>query len=120
MHPSSQIDREYRVRLFGKVDQAMIDRLLKGVELEDGMARFTDITLEDEIESSNRWVTVTLMEGRNREVRRLWESQDVQVSRLKRVRFGPILLPSKVARGQYDDCSESEIKSLLRAVEKPT
>ena len=120
MHPSSQIDREYRVRLFGKVDQAMIDRLLKGVELEDGMARFTDITLEDEIESSNRWVTVTLMEGRNREVRRLWESQDVQVSRLKRVRFGPILLPSKVARGQYGDCSENEIKSLLKAVEKPS
>jgi 23S rRNA pseudouridine2605 synthase len=122
MHPSSQIDREYRVRIFGKVDQPMIDRLLKGVELEDGMARFTDITLEDEEEdrsgSSNRWVTVTLMEGRNREVRRLWESQEVQVSRLKRVRFGPILLPAKVARGRSDDCSEAQVKALLKAVDK--
>lgn len=117
MHPSSGIDREYRVRIFGKVDQAMVDRLLKGVELEDGMARFTDITLEDEIDSSNRWVTVTLMEGKNREVRRLWESQGVQVSRLKRVRFGPILLPSKVARGRFDDCSESQIKALIKISE---
>ncbi len=117
MHPSSGIDREYRVRIYGKVDQAMVDRLLKGVELEDGMARFTDNTLEDEIDSSNRWVTVTLMEGKNREVRRLWESQGVQVSRLKRVRFGPILLPSKVARGCFDDCSESQIKALIKISE---
>lgn len=120
MHPSSNIDREYRVRIFGKIDQEMIDRLLKGVELEDGMARFTDITLEeeeqDEIGSSNRWVTVTLMEGRNREVRRLWESQGVQVSRLKRVRFGPILLPSKVSRGRADDCTAAQIKSLEKLV----
>jgi 23S rRNA pseudouridine2605 synthase len=118
MHPSSNIDREYRVRVFGKVDQPMIDRLLNGVELEDGMARFTDISLEEEadegIDSANRWITVTLMEGKNREVRRLWESQGVQVSRLKRVRFGPILLPSKVSRGRAEDCTESQIKSLLK------
>lgn len=117
MHPSSNIDREYRVRVYGKVDQAMIDRLLKGVELEDGMARFTDISVDEEIDSANRWITVTLMEGRNREVRRLWESQGVQVSRLKRVRFGPILLPSKVSRGRADDCTEAQIKSLLKSVE---
>jgi|TARA_B110000483_G_scaffold99953_1_gene122697 23S rRNA pseudouridine2605 synthase len=116
MHPSSEIDREYRVRIFGKVDRPMIDRLLKGVELEDGIASFTDITLDEEIDSSNRWITVTLMEGRNREVRRLWESQDVQVSRLKRVRFGPILLPSKVARGRVDDCTDAQIKSLVKVV----
>ena len=112
MHPSSNIDREYRVRIFGKVDQPMIDRLIKGVELEDGMANFEDITVDEEIDSSNRWITVTLMEGRNREVRRLWESQGVQVSRLKRVRFGPILLPSKVSRGRTDDCTPAQIKSL--------
>ncbi len=116
MHPSSEIDREYRVRIFGKVDQSMIDRLIKGVELEDGVARFTDITLDEEIDSSNRWITVTLMEGRNREVRRLWESQDVQVSRLKRVRFGPILLPSKTIRGRADDCTDAQIKSLIKVV----
>lgn len=114
MHPSSNIDREYRVRVFGKVDQPMIDRLLKGVELEDGMAKFTDISVDEEIDSANRWITVTLMEGRNREVRRLWESQDVQVSRLKRVRFGPILLPSKVSRGRSEDCTEAQIKQLQK------
>lgn len=118
MHPSSNIDREYRVRVFGKVDQAMVDRLLKGVELEDGIARFTDISIDEEIDSANRWITVTLMEGRNREVRRLWESQGVQVSRLKRVRFGPILLPSKVSRGRCDDCTESQLKLLMKIAEK--
>ena len=120
MHPSSNIDREYRVRLFGTVDQAMVDRLLSGVELEDGVARFTDITLDEEIESSNRWVTVTLMEGRNREVRRLWESQEVQVSRLKRVRFGPIIMPSKVSRGRAEDCSPEQVQALLKRVQKKT
>lgn len=118
MHPSSNIDREYRVRIFGKVDQPMIDRLIKGVELEDGMARFDDISVDEEIDSSNRWITVTLMEGRNREVRRLWESQGVQVSRLKRVRFGPILLPSKVSRGRADDCSPAQIKLLEKLTPK--
>lgn len=120
MHPSSNIDREYRVRIFGKVDKAMVDRLLAGVELEDGMARFTDISFENDEEegtdSANHWVTVTLMEGRNREVRRLWESQGVQVSRLKRVRFGPILLPSKVSRGRADDCTPAQIKALQKFV----
>ena len=115
MHPSSQIDREYRVRIFGTIDEPMLQRLLKGVELDDGLARFSDVTLDRDTDGSNQWVTVTLMEGRNREVRRLWESQGVQVSRLKRVRFGPILLPAKIARGRWGECDENQVKALLEA-----
>ena len=93
MHPSRQIDREYAVRVFGEVDDAMIERLKEGVLLEDGMAKFSDISPAGG-KGMNQWFHVTLLEGRNREVRRLWESQGVRVSRLKRVRYGPIFLPS--------------------------
>ncbi|MCL4157824.1 UNVERIFIED_CONTAM: hypothetical protein GTU68_021634, partial [Idotea baltica] len=78
MHPSSNIDREYLVRVHGKVDQENLTALKKGVELEDGLAKFSDIVeSENSKEGLNRWFTVCLMEGRNREVRRLWESQGV-------------------------------------------
>src|SRR5690606_12491910 len=93
MHPSSGIDREYAVRVRGDVDDAMIARLEEGVLLEDGMARFTDIHYFDG-DGKNKWYHVVLMEGKNREVRRLWESQGVTVSRLKRVRYGCIFMPS--------------------------
>ena len=117
-HPSNAIEREYRVRLFGEIDARMIDRLKRGVELEDGMASFLDVQLDEVYSGANRWATVTLAEGRNREVRRLWESQHIQVSRLKRTRFGPISLSSQLRRGQVVEANADQIKALWRCVEQ--
>jgi 23S rRNA pseudouridine2605 synthase len=111
MHPSSMIDREYLVRIQGEVDRDMLKRLRDGVLLEDGMARFTDV-VEGSGEGANRWFYCVVMEGRNREVRRLWESQEVRVSRLKRVRFGNIFIPSHVRAGQWIELSDKEIADL--------
>ncbi len=111
MHPSSVIDREYLVRIQGAVDDEMKQALLEGVLLEDGVARFTDI-VEGAGEGRNRWFYCVVMEGRNREVRRLWESQGVKVSRLKRVRYGNIFIPSHVRVGQWMELSEREIADL--------
>lgn len=115
MHPSGEIDREYAVRVFGEVDEAMIQRLLEGVLLEDGVARFTDITPAGG-SGMNQWFHVTLLEGRNREVRRLWESQGVRVSRLKRVRYGPVILPSRLRMGQWEELDQKAVDALSRAV----
>ncbi|TLM76208.1 rRNA pseudouridine synthase [Microbulbifer harenosus] len=111
MHPSSVIDREYLVRIQGQVDDEMKKRLVKGVQLEDGEARFTDI-VESGGEGSNRWFYCVVMEGRNREVRRLWESQGVRVSRLKRVRYGSVFIPSHVRVGQWIEMEPKEIDDL--------
>ncbi len=118
MHPSRQIDREYAVRVFGEVDEAMIRRLSEGVLLDDGTARFTDIS-EAGGKGINQWFHVTLMEGRNREVRRLWESQGVRVSRLKRVRYGPVFLPSRLSMGKWEELDQKAVDSLSRMVELP-
>lgn len=115
MHPSSEIDREYLVRVHGAVDDEMLERLRDGVLLEDGMARFSDIVPGERV-GTNGWYTVALMEGRNREVRRLWESQNVEVNRLKRVRFGPIFLPSYARRGQWIELDEKPLNDLLASV----
>lgn len=111
MHPSSSIDREYLVRIQGDVDDDMKDRLRKGVLLEDGEARFTDI-VDGQGEGRNRWFYCVVMEGRNREVRRLWESQGVKVSRLKRVRYGNIFIPSHVRVGQWIELDQKEVGEL--------
>ena len=113
MHPSSVIDREYLVRIQGDVDDDMRKRLLDGVMLEDGVARFTDI-VDGAGESRNRWFYCVVMEGRNREVRRLWESQGVRVSRLKRVRYGNIFIPSHVRVGQWLELDYREIADLCQ------
>ena len=94
MHPSANIEREYLVRVRGFMDDYVLRRLQEGVELEDGFSYFDSIRSVATGDSSNRLFYVTLTRGRNREVRRLWESQGLQVSRLKRIRFGTILLPS--------------------------
>ena len=119
MHPSAEIDREYLVRVMGTVDEDKLKRMRQGVLLEDGEAKFTDIVeARGEEDSINRWFYVCLMEGKNREVRRLWESQDCTVSRLKRTRFGPVFLPAKVRKGQWTDLSVKDIKNLIDAAQK--
>ena len=113
MHPSANIEREYMVRVMGEVDDDMLKRMTEGVMLEDGVAKFADIQLGSG-DGINRWFYVVLMEGRNREVRRLWESQGLTVSRLKRVRYGDIFIPSKVKQGQWVELERKEVKGLYR------
>lgn len=115
MHPSGEVDREYAVRVFGEVDDAMIQRLLDGVLLEDGQASFSDISPAGG-KGLNQWFHVTLLEGRNREVRRLWESQGVRVSRLKRVRYGPVFLPSRLTVGRWEELDQKAVDMLSRSV----
>lgn len=116
MHPSTEIDREYLVRVMGEVTEENTAALKKGVMMDDGLAKFTDI-VDGGGEGINRWFYVCLMEGRNREVRRLWESQGVKVNRLKRVRFGPIFLPSKAKVGRWVEMEDSEVSSLCSMVD---
>jgi len=114
MHPSHNIDREYAVRVQGKVRPEQLQALRDGVQLEDGPARFTDI-VDSGGEGSNHWYHVVLKEGRNREVRRLWESQNLRVSRLIRVRFGPYVLPRNKRSGQYWELEKADVKALKQA-----
>ncbi|MBQ0790061.1 MAG: pseudouridine synthase [Cycloclasticus sp.] len=113
MHPSQQIDREYAVRVMGRIDEAMLQRLVNGVALEDGTARFEDIH-ESGGEGVNRWFHVVVAEGRNRLVRRLWESQECKVSRLIRVRYGSVYLPPGLPAGHHKFLDKKEVKELKR------
>jgi 23S rRNA pseudouridine2605 synthase len=115
MHPSLRVEREYAVRVWGEVTQEMLHRLTHGVELEDGQARFEEIT-ESGGDGSNRWFHVVLMEGRKREVRRMWEAVGAKVSRLIRVRYGPIALGSYPRTGQCRELEPSDVKILQRLV----
>jgi len=114
MHPSQEIEREYAVRLLGEVRADMLERLIKGVELEDGFARFTAIE-ESGGSGANRWYHVIIKEGRNREVRRLWESQGLTVSRLSRVRYGPIILERGLRPGKSRPLTFAEQQQLYKA-----
>ena len=109
MHPSSMIEREYVARIHGLVTKKVVEKLVNGVKLEDGLARFTDVQ-EGQKGKTNQWFAMVIMEGRTREVRRLWESQDLQVSRLKRVRYGDLFLPANLKQGSYKELSKSEVK----------
>jgi 23S rRNA pseudouridine2605 synthase len=111
MHPSRQIEREYAVRVHGHVSDEQLEQLVTGVELEDGFARFEEI-VDSGGEGSNHWYHVVIMEGRKREVRRLWEAIGVQVNRLKRVRFGPLFLNSAVKAGQWRSLNREELRQL--------
>ena len=115
MHPSQEVEREYAVRVLGEVQQSKLKAMLDGVKLDDGVARFTDI-VDSGGEGANHWYHVVIMEGRNREVRRLWESQDIQVSRLMRVRFGPYILPRSKRPGKYWELEDKEVNALCREV----
>ncbi|WP_447928020.1 MULTISPECIES: 23S rRNA pseudouridine(2605) synthase RluB [unclassified Vreelandella] len=111
MHPSTQVEREYAVRVMGEVKQENIKAMVDGVMLEDGPARFTDVQ-EFGGEGINTWFHVVIMEGRNREVRRLWESQSLTVSRLKRVRYGNIFLDKRAKAGEWIELNQDEIDDL--------
>lgn len=112
MHPSSVIEREYAVRVHGQVTEAMLKELVKGVELDDGPARFEHVMASGG-ENANSWFHVVIMEGRKREVRRLWEAVGTTVSRLKRVRYGPVILDSAVKVGTWRELTRDEGKALL-------
>ena len=116
MHPSYEMDREYAVRVRGEVTEEMIDQLKAGVMLEDGPAKFTDIKEAPGGEGFNHWYHCVVMEGRNREVRRLWESQGVVVSRLKRVRFGPVFMTSDLPMGRWREMGQRELDILSEEV----
>ena len=111
MHPSSKIEREYIARIRGEVEPDHIRKLLEGVNLEDGKASFSDIQ-PGRKGKSNQWFAMVIMEGRTREVRRMWESQGFSVSRLKRVRIGGLFLPANLRQGNYKELAEKEIKSI--------
>ena len=119
MHPSGGVDREYLCRIRGEVSDEQIQQLLDGIELEDGEASFSDLIIGEKT-AGHTWYTVTLLEGRNREVRRLWEAVGAQVARLKRVRFGPVFLPAKVRTGQYQKLSVGDHRILREDVGLPS
>ncbi|MEM9605403.1 MAG: pseudouridine synthase [Pseudomonadota bacterium] len=115
MHPSSELTRKYAVRVHGEVSEAVLDALRQGVELDDGMATFDSVVAAGG-EGANQWFHVSLREGRNREVRRLWESQGVMVSRLTRIQYGPVSLPRWLSRGKFEQLKGEGLSTLLNAV----
>lgn len=115
MHPSFGVERQYAVRILGKVDDEMLERLLKGVMLDDGKSHF--ISIDDAGgEGANHWYHVVLQEGKNRLVRRLWESQGVKVSRLIRLRYGSVALPRSVRPGKWVELEPGAVKELMSLV----
>lgn len=110
MHPRYELEREYLVRVQGNPD---LEKLRGGVRLEDGLAAFSSISAEREGAGTNRWYRVTLHEGRNREVRRLFEAVDTRVSALRRVRYGPIALPSDLPAGAWRELSAERVSGLF-------
>ena len=111
MHPSSSIDREYLVRARGDFTKEKKEIMLSGIKIDDDIYRFTDI-VEGEKQSSNQWFSVCLMSGKNREVRKIFNAVGLEISRLKRTRFGPIFLPSSLKKGSYIELSSKEIDSI--------
>ena len=111
MHPSSMIDREYLVRARGDFTKEKKEKMLSGIKIDGDIYRFTDI-VEGEKQSSNQWFSVCLMSGKNREVRKIFDAVGLEISRLKRTRFGPIFLPSSLKKGGYIELSTKEIDSI--------
>lgn len=112
MHPRYTLVREYAVRVLGEVSLEARERLLEGIELEDGIAQFATFQ-EAGGDGANHWYRVSLFEGRNREVRRMFEAVGVVVSRLMRVRYGPFILPPSLKRGKVAEVGEADVRKLL-------
>jgi len=115
MHPRFEMEREYAVRLLGKLTAEQMTQLTTGIELEDGTAAFSYLA-EQGGEGVNQWYRVILKEGKNREVRRMFEAIGLTVSRLMRVRFGPINLPPRIKRGQWLELNDKEVRRLLSLI----
>ena len=115
MHPRSQIEREYAVRVVGELSLENKHQLTEDVELEDGPAHFGRL-VDGGGEGTNRWYRVTISEGRNREVRRMFEAVGVTVSRLMRVRYGPVSMPPRLKRGMVLELEPNEVASLLKRI----
>lgn len=115
LHPSYEIEREYAVRVLGAVSTEVLQRLRDGVQLEDGLAAFNEIR-DAGGTGANHWYHVVLKEGRNREVRRLWESQGITVSRLIRVRFANVVLPRFLRAGKSEDLEPEQVSALAALV----
>jgi 23S rRNA pseudouridine2605 synthase len=115
MHPRYGVDREYAVRVVGELSEAGRQKLLHGVELEDGSANFLWIK-DGGGEGTNRWYHVALAEGRNREVRRMFEAVGLMVSRLIRTRHGPVSLPRGLKRGRWEELDDAQVRKLMVAV----
>ncbi len=111
MHPSSMIDREYLVRARGDFTNEKKEKMLSGIKIDGDIYKFTDI-IEGEKQSSNQWFSVCLMSGKNREVRKIFDAVGLEISRLKRTRFGPIFLPSSLKKGGHIELSTKEIDSI--------
>ncbi|HRQ58581.1 MAG TPA: pseudouridine synthase [Azoarcus taiwanensis] len=111
MHPSFELEREYAVRLLGQLDEQQIESLTSGIQLEDGLAKFSSLA-DAGGEGVNHWYRVTLFEGRNREVRRMFEAVGLTVSRLMRVRYGSIELPARLKRGMWMELPEADAYEL--------
>ncbi|CAH0271799.1 Ribosomal large subunit pseudouridine synthase B [Massilia sp. Bi118] len=114
MHPRYNIDREYAVRTLGELEEGMRQKLLAGVELEDGLASFTKIA-DGGGEGVNRWYRVVIGEGRNREVRRMFEAVGLTVSRLIRTRYGAMTLPTGLKRGRWEEMEENDVRNFMSA-----
>ena len=114
MHPSAEIVRKYACRIHGNPGRGVLEKLQSGIELDDGPAKFDTIESGGG-EGANRWFNVTLKEGRNREVRRLWEAASFEVSRLIRLAYGPIQLPRKLRRGQHENVTPAQVRLLYQA-----
>ncbi len=119
MHPRFAVEREYAARVFGKLTDEQGKMLLEGVTLEDGVARCESL-IDEGGEGSNHWYRLIMTEGRNRVVRRLFEAVGFTVSRLMRVRFGPIQLPPRLKRGQIEELTPAEVREFTAWLEKPT
>ncbi len=115
MHPSAQVEREYAVRVRGAVGAETLARLQQGVELEDGIAHFDSVTPAGG-EGVNQWFHVVIKEGRKHEVRRLWTSQGIEVSRLIRVRYGNVTLPRRLRAGRHEDLQQADVDALCQLV----
>ena len=118
MHPSTGLDREYAVRVDGRLDDPELQALTTGLIVDGEPQRFSDVKYYDG-SGRNHWYHVVLMEGRNREVRKLFEAAGVQVSRLKRVRYGPVMLPARLKRGALEEMDQPDLKDLYRLLTLP-